>query len=59
MSDADGKTLCYPKMETKKSYLDIPEACFWNSICKTLHVLTIATEGQNATTPDKAPPLEH
>lgn len=45
-------------MESKKSYLDILGARFWNSMCKTLHMLTMVTEGQNARTPDKAP-LEH
>lgn len=52
------KTLCYPNMEPKKSYLDVLEACFWTSVCETVRTLTIVTEGQNATTPDK-PPLEH
>lgn len=58
MLAVDGKTLCYPNMESKKSHLDVLEACFWTSVCETVHTLTIVTEGQNATTPDKAP-LEH
>lgn len=53
MLDSDRKTFCYANMESKK-YLDISKACFWNSICKTLHMLTTVTEGQNATTPAKA-----
>lgn len=54
MLDSDRKTFCCENMESKK-YLDISKACFWNSICKTVHMLTIVTEGQNATTPAKTP----